>query len=420
MLNQAVNASVEKVRRMVRIVIIDDILPHPNADKLELAVVGGWQCCVQIGSVKKGERAIYCEIDSLLPIGQPIFASLAEKGDIRTVDGIPYARIRTIKLRKELSQGLVIPIPDDITDVAGTDLTHRYGVLKYEGAVPPVEEFKNETWYEKIVRWIRGGPIEVIQKPWPYFLVKSSQERVQNAHGAYQNAVLTEQEFECSIKLDGASCTAYLRVDEHDLIGSGICSRNNEISLDDIEWPFFKQLRNWIADMLSANRRVFRSYRFKIVRWKVGIIASENEYVQMYNKVLCDAVRKAYSEFGLELAIQGELVGPGIQSNAEGLDEQEFFVHGIYVIRNHNVPGPSYKMLPYDARCVAQTLGLKYVPLVSESTPLPPTIKECLTLADGPAAFKKGNKREGVVYSSLSRNFSFKVISNSYLLKKED
>ena len=59
---------VEKDRKLARIVIIDDVVPHPNAERLELAVIGGWQLCVKLGEYKKGDRAVYCEIDSLLPL----------------------------------------------------------------------------------------------------------------------------------------------------------------------------------------------------------------------------------------------------------------------------------------------------------------------------------------------------------------
>lgn len=57
--SSVVEASVEDFRKLARIVTVDAIIPHPNADALELAMIGGWQCCVKIRELKEGDLALY-------------------------------------------------------------------------------------------------------------------------------------------------------------------------------------------------------------------------------------------------------------------------------------------------------------------------------------------------------------------------
>ena len=64
-------------------------------------------------------------------------------------------------------------------------------------------------------------------------------------------------------------------------------------------------------------------------------------------------------------------------------------------------------------------MGLNYIPVLNTRVKLPPSVKECLKRADGPGSFGPDVKREGVVFKSLTRDFSFKAISNAYLLSKE-
>lgn len=118
----------------VEMVAIDQVLPHPNADRLEIAVVFGWNCIVQKGRYKAGDKAIYFPIDSILPI------RLEEKlfpADAKVK--LHNSRIRTIKIRGSYSQGLLAdPIELGVMAPVGKDLTALLGVSKYE---PPEAGF---------------------------------------------------------------------------------------------------------------------------------------------------------------------------------------------------------------------------------------------------------------------------------------
>lgn len=438
-------AVVEDFRRLARVVAIDDVIPHPNADKLELAIVGGWQVCIKLGEFKKGDLALYCEIDSLLPTSVPEFAFLEERNEgLKSFGDKTYARIKTIKLRKELSQGLLTPIPAQLTDAVvcldGDDLTQALGVLKYEKSASKNTTAVEQTysWYHRLALRIRGPEINPL--PFPAFLRKSEENRVQNSSSQYQRAVESGEEFEVTVKLDGESMTVYSFIDDGEVI-TGVCSRNCEIRQDDIVFTPLQTLRRWVGGLMLRNRRAFSwrritwpEYTSAPIPWLRDFFAS-NELRDVINVGLPRVERviqatddnffRYVHENGIlnklgalsvmdrrEYTVQGELFGPGIQGNYEGVDKLSFNVYRVYV-------NGTTALTPEQARNVCMRLGLKYVPVLEEVATLPATIKDALAKADGKRFYSGKPNREGVVYKSLTRDFSFKVISNKYLLSED-
>lgn len=420
---EVANASVEETRELVRVVVIDDILTHPNADSLELAIIGGWQCCVRIGEFKKGDAAVYCEIDAMLPLDLPMFGFLeARKESLKEVDGRVYSRVKTIRLRKELSQGLLIPVGDFTASgmelKVGDNLTASLGILKYEASsdkqADPLE--LKPTWFQRMCLAIAGGEPPKLQLPWPEYLPKSEQPRVQNVSASYNAAVASGEEFEVSVKLDGASMTAWYQAHMN---YSGVASRNNRLIIEDVIWGWFEQFRRWFAALLLSNRRLFKIKRFIVPRWKRGLMASEDQFVKaFFDLKLHEKLKEYWREHALGVAVQGELCGPGINKNFERLSEHRFYVYAVLL---KDKDGSIYRpVLPEVARAICDELGLEYVPVISRSSALPPTTKQCLLYAEGKSAFNNDGYREGLVFKSTTRDFSFKVISNSYLLKQGD
>ena len=147
-------------RKLLKVVKIDSIQVHPQADNLELAIVGGWQVCVKKGEFKAGDMAIYAEVDAMLPLDHPTFSFLEGRNQY-TIDGVQYSRVKTIKLRKELSQGILFPL-NSTNHVEGEDLTEQFKVIKYE-AVPervPGTQLgstkKNRSFLHSFVKLIRS------------------------------------------------------------------------------------------------------------------------------------------------------------------------------------------------------------------------------------------------------------------------
>lgn len=436
------HASKESYRHLARIVRIDEILPHPNADKLCIASVGGWQVCIKLDEFKKGDLALYMEIDSLVPTNVPEFAFLEERKEgLKSINDITYSRIKTIKLRGELSQGLLAPIPAVVAGITGRvmtegiDLTEALGVLKYEKTSDKSKEVveKNLSWYHRLALKLFGEIDPVLA--WPSFLNKSAEERVQNTGAQYAAAVESGELFEKTVKLDGESMTVYCVEDPTtaDGIRTGVCSRNAEIRQHDIVYSWPRAIVRWIGALMLRNRRAI-SYRpvekdgkpkltfnFGIPKF-VKVNKADSYFLEFVKKNrLMDIVAQwtdwANSDDCISTyAIQGELIGPGIQSNYEGVPELRFCVYRVYRIRDGK---PLEELKPADARKVCEGLRVDYIPVLEESTVLPATIKDALKDAEGKRFFSKEPRREGVVYKSLTRNYSFKVISNGYLLKEE-
>ena len=112
----------------VEICRVEKVENHPNADRLEMVQVKGWNCVVSKNSFSEGDLCLYIPIDSILPeeLEKKIFG---EDSKIR----LDKHRVRTIKLRGVISQGLVIePGKIGICAKEGQDLTSYLGILKYE------------------------------------------------------------------------------------------------------------------------------------------------------------------------------------------------------------------------------------------------------------------------------------------------
>ena len=94
-------------RMMAWVATIDQVQNHPNADRLDLCRVGGWQVVTLRDEYKEGDRVIYISIDSWVPTEIAPFLSKGQEP--RVYEGVKGERLRTIKLRGELSQGLILP-----------------------------------------------------------------------------------------------------------------------------------------------------------------------------------------------------------------------------------------------------------------------------------------------------------------------
>lgn len=136
------------MRVLARITQIDDVRTHPNADLLDLCMIGGWQVVSKRGEFKAGDYALYFEVDSWIPNAVAPFLSKGQPP--KEYNGVLGERLRTVRLRGEVSQGLLLPIdscpaakaafhktrpvipgvPDEI------DVTALLGIQKYEAPIP--------------------------------------------------------------------------------------------------------------------------------------------------------------------------------------------------------------------------------------------------------------------------------------------
>lgn len=384
------------MRKLASIQRISNIRPIPGADKIEVADVLGWSVVVGKGEFQVGDLAVYFEIDSFLSADNPAFASFEDR--FITWNGKRGMRLKTIRLRKQISQGLLMPIgkfpvlgPPVRNGVEGEDVTDLLKIEKWE----PAEEASSNS----------GGGSSM---PFPHFIFKTDQERVQNMMGRLPS--LVDHTFEVSIKLDGSSMTVYhLSNTSPEFAGwYGRRAKREKRSLWQkfLYWAGFKQEPTFMQGVCSRNVELDKdgNSNFAATARKLGIF-------------------EALENYGRNIALQGELIGPSIQQNHEQVKDYEFHVFSVFNIDKGE------RLLPEEARLVVDVLGLSYTPVLEKFKSLGDFITDMdnvreavdniLNYAEG-SGMNPGVKREGLVFkSNTDPEVSFKAISNSYLLKKE-
>lgn len=390
------------MRKLATVRKISALLPIAGADFIEAAVIDGWEVVVKKGQFAVGDLCVYFEIDSFVPGSDPRYAAFSER--FITWEGKQGMRVKTVRLRKQLSQGLVMPLSDypEISEPhENMDVTDILKIEKWE----PAEEKQSNAG---------GANFDGRNKTrsFPFFIRKTDQERVQNRVNMMPK--FADHSFEVSIKLDGSSMTVYyvspnsLVYDEiqADVVAAKVAKMNPLQKLwYNIKSAFgFTGLDKTIAGVCSRNV-------------DVGLDGDNHfsQYVREHG--VMEALENYCEANGLALAIQGELVAPSIQENYEKVDKPEFYVYSIF-----NIDAQEY-MLPAQARLVVQDLGLNYVPVLEHYAELPEgepaeVVKKILEMAEGPG-MNPGVKREGCVFKSEMTGESFKAISNFYLLQKE-
>ena len=374
-------------RKLARVVIVEGLEPIEGKDRIEIAIVGGWQVIVQKGLYEVGSKAVFFEIDSLIDTER--FPDTAKFGSklMHCVNGITYARVKTMKMSGVISQGYMMPLhaatvgydtPED------TDLTEHLGVRKYESV-------------EEHVRNNHGGELVSRPKTFPAFVPKTDQNRVQNMTALYKKAVDEQEHFEVTVKLDGSSLTAWARNDGTD----GVASRNVGFAYSAQRKSFWDTLKDYAKQV----RRIGLSN----ASWNNLIPGDTNAFTEMAREAqLIEAIKAD----GRSLAIQGEMVGPSIQKNFEGVKKNEFYCFDIYLIDEGRY------MLPAERRAFCTNHGINHTPVIYDGVLQHAEVKDVIAYASGPSGLN-GKYREGIVFKAWDRDFSFKVISNEYLLKEK-
>lgn len=120
-------------RKLASVQEIEKIEPIKKADRLEVATVLGWQVVVQKGQFEQGQKVIFFEIDSFLPIREEFEFLRDSSYKNNPLNGEGF-RLKTIKLRGQISQGLIVPIGKYKDLPVGTDLTEELGIKVYQDA----------------------------------------------------------------------------------------------------------------------------------------------------------------------------------------------------------------------------------------------------------------------------------------------
>jgi RNA ligase (TIGR02306 family) len=338
------------MRKLASLQSVKDVRPIPGADSIEAIGVLGWQCVAKKGEFHPGDPCVYFEIDSLLP-EQPRYEFLRQSS---FKPDLGRFRLRTVRLRRQLSQGLALPVglfPEVAGLPIGADLTAVLGIEQYE---PPIPTF------------IAGDT-----RTFRWSIPKTDEIRVQMDDEHSFLAKLTSKPYFISLKLDGTSCTFIIDAKDGEFHA---CGRNYSYKQTS-EHAFWK-----VAD------------RYQI---KAGLEA-----------------------IGGAIALQGEIVGPGIQCNRLGLQEVDFYVFTV-------VNTATGRRLPLDdALSVAAMLGVPFVPVLERGDSFSYSLADLLEKAKGRyrdhfSGAKEAQEREGIVVRSLCGSISFKAINNEFLLAEQ-
>jgi RNA ligase (TIGR02306 family) len=174
------------MRKLASLQTVKHVRPIPGADNIEAIGVLGWQCVAKKGEFREGDACVYFEIDSLLP-EQPRYEFLRQSS---FKPDLGKFKLRTVRLRKQLSQGLALPVglfPEAAGLPIGADLTTLLGVEPYE---PPIPTF------------IAGDT-----RTFRWSIPKTDEIRVQQDDEHSFLAALAGKPYSISLKLDGTSCT---------------------------------------------------------------------------------------------------------------------------------------------------------------------------------------------------------------------
>lgn len=336
------------MRKLASIQRILKVEPIENADNLEVVTVLGWHCVAKKSEFSVGDLVVYIECDSVLP-ERPEFEFMRPR----------HFRVKTIKLRGQVSQGLVLPlnILDNRLGIfrEDQDVTDILSITKYDPPLPA-----------QLTGLAKGN--------FPSFIPKTDETRVQ----CLQKVLDKYAGIPCYIteKLDGSSATFYVNNGEF-----GVCSRN--------------------LDLTETEGNSF---------WKTARAMNIEEKLR---------------SLGINIALQGELIGEGIQGNKYGLKGQTVRFFNAFDIDRQEYLG--YEEFN-DLLCV---LGLPMVPVLSDGYNLETSIDSIVEMSIGTSVLNSKTYREGIVIRPLINQYehrdfgeigrvSLKAINPKFLLKYEE
>lgn len=347
-------------RQLATVRRISDLRPIDGADMIELAIVDGWQVVVKKGEFQAGSLGVYFEIDSWVPIHIAPF--LRKPGHPEKIfEGVDGERLKTIKLKGQISQGLLLPTSIlSFSPTEGEDLTEGLGVKKWEKPIPA-----------RLAGLVKGN--------FPTFLPRTDQPRIQNVFGQVSHQ---EGLFEITEKLDGSSMTVYLNGPADGVKEAGVCSRNLDLKWDDKNAFWQVAIRDdLINKMVGLNRNI--AFQGELI----GPGVQGNSYKLDQLEFYC------FDIFNIDTQ---QYLKAGERDNiCRTLDIKHAPMLGYLSMTQWNPE--------------TDTINCKQ------------SVQGLLAQAEGKSELNRNIEREGLVWKSIEKpSVSFKVISNKWLLKEKE
>jgi len=385
----------ETKRQLASIQKISKLRPIAGADFIVIADVLGWECIVKKDEFREGDLVVYFEVDSILP-QRPEFEFMRER----------KFRVKTIKLKKQISSGLVMPLSIVSEEVVpskeglsirqpcklkeGDDVTELLGVTKFDLQAKAERDalmaLENQMRQTKMPKWLMNIAAfryvymklnPKIKGNWPSWIQKTDETRIQSS--ARKLMEHYDKAWYVTEKLDGQSATYF--------------------TYHKKSWGMrFKKFG-------VGSREVWRKTEDNSSYWSLS-----RKY-DLKNKMM---------EIVDLITIQGEAVGPGIQKNKYKLEDYELFVFNILV--------DGKRITPLMMGFYLKKFGLKMVPIVRDvfipakefgAKETHEVIKELVEMSKGDSVLFK-RKREGLVFRMVDNpSVSFKVINPEFSLEED-
>lgn len=345
---------------------ITKLTPIEGADLIETATVLGWEIVVKKGEYQVGELCTYIQIDTVVP-EKPEFEFLRER----------KFRVRTIKLRKQISQGLIMPVPNGNWK-EGDDVTDIIGVKKYEKPDNNPERYEKpripKKWYKKWIYLFKYNFLyklfpklqRLSRSPFPKNLVSiTDEERIQNIPKVLEE--YKGKTFVVSYKLDGSSITI-------------------------------------------IHSKVFGRSKYRICSRRFELHDKKNDWYKVFSETdFQQHIQKLVKHFGTnDIIVQGEAIGK-FNGNHHNLKKDEIRLFNIYV------NGKRLNQRDFIQVCIEKEIP--HCPMYKEVA-MNHTLPEVLAMSELKDILNPLVDAEGLVWRCVEDNLSFKAINNKYLLKK--
>lgn len=381
-------------RALAHIEQIVDIQPIPNADRIEVATVLGWKVVIaKHDGFKVGDKVIYIEIDSKLP----------EREEFEFMRDRKF-RVRTIRLRGQYSQGLVMPMSLLKRDYPiGTDVTKELGITYYVAednmrkANKPPKSLKYQSMAARHKELFRKQPFRwLMRREWGRallflffgrrydkpkafptkfaFVNKTDETRIENLPwllGYEKPLIVTE-------KLDGTSSTYILE------------RRGRKYEF----WVLSRNVRQF-----SENQECYHEYN---IYWAMAKKYNIEQHLREY--------LEAHPELGY-VCVQGESVGK-VQGNPLKLVEDDLYIFNF-------IDSSSGRISSIEGKKIIESWGMKWVPILDTNFIMPNDMEEFKVMATAKSVVNPEVLREGIVLRDPTCDLSFKNVSREYLMKHE-
>lgn len=369
------------------VVKIHTINEHPNADKLVIIPVFGYQCIVGKEDFKVGDLACFVEPDSLVNVDRSEFALLAEQAKPKYGG---RARIKAIKLRKYPSQGFLVPVSHIAGVYEGMNLWDHFGLQHYD----PEENIDIQ---KKMKQGRQSSPP-------PGDHPKYNIENLRKYPDVFEPGELVS----VSEKVNGSNIR-FTYEDWKFWVGSHNTWRKEKTTSF---WDW------WWAHLFEIHPKI-RSFFVKYISKKFVTHKIESQRDDIFWDIY-----KKYPQVGHYLqdhpgyTLYGEIYGPIQKGFDYGSAERTSFV--AFDVRRKNGGWLNYE----DFSIAMDTYIIPRVPVIEEHMPF--DYDQVLSLAEGPSLFSQANHiREGIVIRSSEEGIhpkvgrkTLKVVSQKYLEMK--